>query len=98
MSEVCLRIEEWVCGSDRQTWVSVGQTDMGVLGSDGHADKMEANVPTQLRNNSDSAQSARIKGLEYRYDCLQSTIGLSTETPMEEIGEGLKEHLQIAMC
>jgi hypothetical protein len=28
---------------------------------------------------------------QYRYGCSQPTIGLSTGTPMEELGEGLKE-------
>ena len=28
---------------------------------------------------------------KYRYECLQPTIGLSMGTPVEELGEGLKE-------
>jgi hypothetical protein len=27
----------------------------------------------------------------YRFGCLQSTIGLNTETPIEELAEGIKE-------
>lgn len=66
----CLKIEDWVCGSQtdrygcvwvRWTWVCMGLVDMGIWKSDGHTGKVGANVPSLLINNSDSAQSAESK-------------------------------------